>query len=306
MKPTRSFVWLPAVLLSAMVQAHGDVTLPGAIYSTNAVISPSNPGTDYWLYEETSPGNLTQTNAPGQLTEVLRGHAGASGGNVELFAMSELLIYQDSTLTGEFASVAPVTLSGTAGSVDFTFRSLNGQDWFGTGSGYDTSYGAATLATEWFNDFITSVTSLMTDPFAAAGVNLLRANLFNQWRDAGGFASLSDANIGYVYQDGATGELNFGLEGFLDASPRFRQFMQDAGYGGFSDLVPDGIQYSEVVMVDEVPYYSFNNATASGVQLDDAPFHSYTGTFAFAVVPEPSGVMLAGFAAALGCLRRRR
>lgn len=294
------------LLALSVTPALADVALPGASYSVDAVLNPSAAGTDAWIYEETTPGNLTLTNAVGNLHGVLGGHAGAPGGNVELFPASETAAYIDSSAGTAFATASPVTLSGTAGSTAFTFRSLNGNDWFGSASGYSTLYGAGTLATAWFDGFIDSVASLM-NPVAAAGLNSVRGDLFDEWRDSGGFASLSDANIGYVYESTATGGLNFGLEGFLDASPRFREFLQDAGYGMFAAFVPDGIQYSEVVMLDDEAYYSFLNGTPSGVQLDDAPFHSYTADFAFTKqVPEPSGLGLAAVALASGLFARRR
>jgi hypothetical protein len=285
--------WLAALgLVSSPMELGADVGLPGAIYSTDAVVSPSVAGSDFWIYEEATPGNLILTNDAAQLHAVLEGHAGAPGGNVELFSQSEFPEYLDAGSGGAFASVAPVYLSGTAGTFAFEFRSLNGTDWFGSPSGYDTSYGASTLATEWFDAFIDSV-SAISNPFVGSVLNANRSVLFDQWRDAGGFASLSDANIGYVYQDGVGGDLHFGLEGFLDASPRFRQFLADAGYGLAAGFVPDGIQYSEVVMLNGEVYYSFGNATASGVQLDDAPYHSYTGDFEFvASAPEPGGALL--------------
>lgn len=296
---------LPFLLLG-LTQASADQTLAGAAYSTDAVISPSSPGSDFWLYEEQTPSNLALTNNPANLISVLQGHAGAPGGNIEIFPLSETSTYADMSVTGAFANTTPITLSGTAGTASFTFRSLNGQDWFNTGSAYDTSYGVANLANQWFNGFIDSVISKMSNPGVIAGINASRSSLFDDWRDTGGFNGLSDANIGYVYQEVSSGDLKFGLEGFIDASPRFRQFMADNGYGAFVSFVPDGIQYSEVVILNGVVHYSFE-ATPSGVQLDDAPYNSYTGTSAFTVqTPEPSGAMLALMTFSLALLRHRR
>jgi hypothetical protein len=297
------FLIIPALSVAV---SQADTQLPNAVYSNNAVLTPSAPGTDFWIYEETTPGNLALTNVAGNLQSVLGGHAGSPGGNVELFPTSEHAVYADSSAGGAFASASPVTLAGSAGSSVFSFRSLNGNDWFSSASGFSNIYGSATLATAWFDGFIDSVASLM-NPVSAAGLVSVKGDLFNNWRDSGGFASLSDANIGYIYESTATGDLNFGLEGFADASPRFRQFLDDAGYGAFVAFVPDGIQYSEVVMLDGEAYYSFLNATPSGVQLDDVPFNSYTADFAFVkTVPEPSSLLLIGAAGGLAVLRRRR
>jgi hypothetical protein len=285
--------------------ALADTNLSGAIYSNNAILTPSVMGTDAWIYEETTPGNLTLTNSGSQLNAVLGGYAAAPGGNVELFPQSETSAYtSDSSASSAFANTVPVKLTGTAGSTAFAFRSLNGNDWFGSASGYNNTYGADTLATAWFNGFVDSVASLIPNPVVAAGLNAARADLFADWRDSGAFASLSDPNIGYVYEN--AGQLNFGLEGFLDASPRFREFLAESGYAAFAAFVPDGIQYSEVVMLNDEAYYSFLDGTASGVQLDDAPFNSYTADFAFAVVPEPSSMALLGAAGVLTFFRRRR
>lgn len=249
-----------------------------------------------------------KTDNAANLHDVLSGHAGAPGGNVELFPTSEWPVHADASMTGAFATAMPTTLTGTAGASSFAFRSLNGNDWFGTGSGYDTSFGAATLATQWFNSFVDSVAGLMTNPFVAAGFSAARADLFETWRDSGGFASLSDANIGYVYgSETGDGTVHFGLEGFLDASPRFRELLTEAGHGGFAAFVPDGIQYSEAVILNDEVYYSFNNATPSGVQLDDEPFNSYTANFDFtSTVPEPSAVLCLLIGAGATALRRRR
>ncbi len=301
----KSCCFIP-LLLSLCVPVFADTPLPGVQYSTDAVIAPSGAGTDFWMYEEATPGNLARADHSANLHDVLSGHAGAPGGNVELFPTSEWPVFADASAAGAFASVIPTTLVGTAGASAFVFRSLNGNDWFGGGSGYNTSFGAPTLATQWFNGFIDSVVGAMTDPMAAAGVSMFRATLFDEWRDAGGFASLSDANIGYVYEN-TSGEIQFGLEGFLDASPRFRQFLNDSGYAGFSEFVPDGIQYSEVVMLNDEAYYSFGNGTPSGVQLDDAPFNSYTADFAFTEqVPEPSAISVVILALVPAMLRRKR
>ncbi|TLD72145.1 PEP-CTERM sorting domain-containing protein [Phragmitibacter flavus] len=294
-----------AVAMSVQTTVKADEALPGAMYSTDAVVTPGTVGNEFWIYEESTPGNLVLTNDAGQLHAVLRGHAGAPGGNLELFAWSELPGYVDASSGGAFATVVPVTLSGVAGAFAFEFRRLNGTGWFGSTSGHDTTYGASTLATEWFDGFMDHVAAL-SGGFVAAVLNANRGGLFDDWRDAGGFASLSDPNIGYVYQDGVGGNLRFGLEGFLDASPRFQQFLTDAGYGAVAGFVPAGIQYSEVVMLNGAAFYSFGNATSSGVALND-PFQSYTGTFAFvSSVPEPGGALLIGTIGVFLLLCRRK
>lgn len=272
-------------------------------YSTDAIVTAPAP-TQSYIYREATPGNLVLDNTH-PVTAALQGTAGAAGGNVELFATGDLdPLYLDPANGQPFSSVALVTLTGTANNAPFTLTSLNGTTWFTTtgGGGYSTAYGSVNLANTWFNDFVSNgIIPLLGGN--ALFINLLNSNrpaLFNAFRDRGGFTELSDPNISHLYEDG--GQFNIGLAGFIDQSPRLRVLLPE-----YAQLIPDGIQSSEVVMVNGVPKYSFS-AVASGVTLND-DFQSYSGTYVITApaipVPEPAGVALSALAG-LALLRRRR
>lgn len=55
---------------------------------------------DFWIYEETIPGNPALKNNVANLHGVLAGHAGAPGGNVEFFP----------TITTALLALVPVVL----------------------------------------------------------------------------------------------------------------------------------------------------------------------------------------------------
>jgi hypothetical protein len=274
----------------------------GAVtYSVDAVVTAPAP-TQFYVYREGAPGQLVLDNTH-PVTGALQGTANAAGGNVELFATGDLdPDYQDPANGQPFATVPLVSLTGTANNAPFALTSLNGTTWFTTtGGAYDVAYGASNLATTWFNQFADAVVAKMTNALLIGLVNANRATIYDTFRDGGGFTELSDPNISHLYED--AGMFNIGLAGFIDQSPRLREMLP-----AFAAFIPDGVQASEVVMVNGVPRYSFS-AVPSGVTLDD-DFQSYTGTYVILApappIPEPAATGTLAVAGIALCLRRKR
>ena len=275
----------------------------GAVtYSADAVVN-NPPPTLYYVYRETTPGNVILDNSASIIT-ALQGTAAAAGGNVELFATGDQdPLYVNAANGQPFSTVPRVTLTGTANNAPFVLSSLNGANWFTTtGNAYDISYGVANLANTWFTQFAASVAARL----APALVPLFNANLpsiYSSFLNAGGFTELSDPNISHLYED--AGQFNIGLAGFLDQSPRLRVLLAGQAFVGF---IPNGIQFSEVVLVNGVPRYSFA-AVPSGVILNDQ-FGSFNGTYVITApapqIPEPATTAILGLLAGAACLRRKR
>jgi uncharacterized protein (TIGR03382 family) len=272
-------------------------------YSTNATVTAPPPTLTYTYREEPgNPGNLILDNTY-PVTDALQGTAGAAGGNVELFATGDQDPQFANPASGQpFATVPLVSLAGSANNAEFTLTSLNGNTWFTTTGGgtYDVAWGANNLANVWFNQLADAVVAEITNALVIGLINANRQSIYEAFRDQGGFTELSDPNISHLYEDAGT--FNIGLAGFLDQSPRLRVLFPD-----FAAFIPDGIQWSEVVMVNGVPRYSFTGVP-SGVSLDDN-FGSFNATYVItapaAQIPEPASAALAVLAgAALG--RRRR
>ncbi len=246
----------------------------------------------------TTPKELLVTSDTSQLINALGGDINFAGGNVELYAAS------DGASLADFANAQHVELALNFGNgQQVTLSSLNGQDWFNTASNsYNTTFGADNLANQWFNDYVDELNTFPTlAPYTAD-----RESLFNSFRDNGGFQQQSDPNISYVEADGS--EVRVGLGGFIDIKPRVTSLI--ANSTGLPEalvngLIPDGIQSSEVVLIDGVASYGFN-AVSSGVVLDDG-VDSYNATYEVSQpVPEPSSAMLVLLGAGAITLRRKR
>lgn len=218
---------------------------------------------------------------------------GSPTGNIELFADSE---------TGTYSSLsaflnAPVSsLKGTLFGQGIILSSLSGKDWFGQSG--NTTYGAATLATEWFN-------AALTNNGFASVVNTEIATLaFNRFLEKGGFQRFSDPNLSYVTQETPTSGVLIGLAGHYDAT--------DLLLSGFSPVEraillrlrsPDKqgqpIQLSELVNVTYAGktgyHYSFNAAKSGLIEKSDQ--RSHDGNYEVdplpptQSVPEPSTLL---------------
>lgn len=198
---------------------------------------------------------------------------GSPTGNIELFADSE---------TGTYSSLsaflnAPVSsLKGTLFGQEITLSSLTGKDWFGPSG--NTTYGAATLATEWFNAALTN------NGFASVVQNTQIANLaFNTFLARGGFQRFSDPNISYVTQETSTSGVLIGLAGHYDATDLLLSGFSPAERAVLLRLrSPDKrgqpIQLSELVNVTyggKTGYhYSFNAANSGFTETSDQRSHN--------------------------------
>ena len=278
-------------------------TASAVTYSTDATVTAPAP-TQFYVYREAAPGSLVLDNTH-PVPAALQGTANAAGGNVELFATGDLDPNYANPANGQPFSIIPlVSLNGTANGSPFTLTSLSGTTWFTTtGGAYDTGYGVSNLANIWFSGFADAIAARMTATGLGAFVGLLNANrptIYQTFLTQGGFTELSDPNISHLFED--AGQFNIGLAGFLDQSPRLRAIFPD-----FANFIPNGVQFSEVVMVNGVPRYSFA-AVPSGVVLNDQ-FGSFNGTYVITApaprIPEPAATALSLLAGA-ALLRRKR
>lgn len=251
----------------------------------------SNSG--YIIYTDTgvgTPSELAQTTDLSQTVNALSGDASFAGGNIELYTQS------DGASAVDFANADKVSLTVDFGAGNtVVLESLNGQDWFNDGLSYNTSYGANNLANQWFGDLVDELGNVSASQ---------EVELFNTFRDAGGFQQLSDPNVSYVEQNGA--EVTVGLGGFIDVRPRFLQLAVASGIDPVTanSSVPNGLQVSEVVIIDGVASYGFE-ATDSGVRFDDG-VDSYSANYEVSNVPEPSSSLLSIIGLSALTLRRKR
>jgi hypothetical protein len=211
-------------------------TTPAQAGSLTNVTIGGAAATDYLVYGV--QGNNTVA-IPKNLTnvqQVLDGNSASPTGNIELAASSELSNFDFSRNT---------SLAGEIGGKSLTLSSLTASDWFG--ESLNTSYGASTFATKWFNDFLVNAGkgNLVGTSTAASAFNL-----FKQLR---GFQRTSDPNISYVNQDDTTGFITIGLAGHFDLKAYYSR--TDSGFASFASLLPNGFQASEVVK------YTYNGVT---------------------------------------------
>ncbi len=275
-------------------------TASAVTYSVDAIVTAPAP-TQSYIYRESPPGTIILDNTH-SVTTALQGTAGAAGGNVELFATGDSDPTYVNPANGQpFSTVPLVSLTGTANNAAFNLTSLNGTIWFTTTGGgpYNIAWGANNFANLWFNQLMDAVAAKMNPAFIGL-LNANRQSIYESFRDQGGFAESSDPNISHIYED--AGQFNIGLAGFIDQSPRLR-----ALFPTFAAFIPNGVQFSEVVMVNGVPRYSFL-AVPSGVVMGDQ-FGSFNGTYVITApapqIPEPATTALALIGAA-ALLRRKR
>lgn len=266
--------------------------------SAQTLSSVNLSNSDVAIYKESPAGTLVLDNtAP--LLSVLQGSANAAGGNVELFHSSDLAAYQSPVAGGDFANATPTTLTaGFSNGDSIILSGLSGQDWFkDTTESYNTSYGAANLANDWFADFLGAMANQQT-----AGGNFITGNeaaLYGSFLTNGGFARISDPNVSFIENDSSI--FNIGLGGFADSTSVVAEMIGvpelqlQLSYG-------NGIELSEVILVNGQAAYGFEGVD-SGVVLNDG-VDSYAATF-FVSVPEPSSSLLI-LLSGLGLIARRK
>ncbi|AFZ57059.1 NF038130 family PEP-CTERM protein [Anabaena cylindrica FACHB-243] len=246
---------------------------------------------DYLVYDVSGNNTVLVPSTPANAAAVLTGNAASPTGNIELRKSTE----QGTFTANDFTK--NTTLSGQIGGQDITLSSLTYADWFSTGSGNSTAYGANNLATTWFNTFLTQANK-------ANYVGTVLGNLaYSAFFNIKGFQRSSDPNISYVNQDDATGLIKIGLAGHYNLKAAYSA--PGSPFATFASLLPAGFQASEVVkytyngVTDYL--YSFN-ATASGLNSNDNT-SSHNGNYEVTIqgdpqaVPEPS-VMLGVFGVA--------
>lgn len=267
---------------------------------SQTLTSASLSNNDVTVYEESAPGILSINNSA-SLTSVLQGSANAAGGNVELFTSSDSPLYEDPSVGGAFANANPTVLTaGFSSGPSVTVSGLNGQDWFTTpGNAYETGYGANNMANVWFGSFLQAMNDQSSGQ-AALFIAGNEADLFDTFRDNGGFAQMSDPNVSYI--DSSDAIVSVGLGGFADATPRVADLLEVSPVV-LSSIFQNGIQISEVAKVNSQAVYSFE-AVDSGVLFDDG-VDSYSATYVVSI-PEPSSSVLLLLAGMSGLARRKR
>ena len=256
-------------------------------------------GMDYLIYEyvpnpdPTATADFTKLNNNADLATVLQGSCSVGGafipsnsckkgeprGNVELFANSERLSLD------EFLDYTTVTsLTGDVGDKSITLSSLTATDWFG--KKLDTKYGVDNLANEWFEAALTSY-GITKDVLKTANMFIpkipnSKENLFNAFRDNGGFQRFSDPNIAYVDMDDMTGNLEVGLAGHYDAVDLIFDNLTDQQKDLLSVFLQGKpVQAAELVKITydgETSYHYSFSAPESGL-IEQGDMISHTGLY---------------------------
>ncbi|MGA9382975.1 MAG: NF038130 family PEP-CTERM protein, partial [Phormidium sp.] len=192
---------------------------------------------DAWLYDNNynscGPNSTCLTNDTSRLNAILGGNSSAPGGNVELFATSETVSLANFQTSGR------TSIEGTVAGKSLTLSSLTYSDWFSTGSGVTTLYGANNLANKWFNAFYKAAGLEDTLGLSARGI-AYNAYLGDNVK---GFQRSSDPNISYITTSGS--DLLIGLAGHYNAKEYYAPML-----GAFGSLIKNGFQVSEVVKVN--------------------------------------------------------
>ncbi|WP_392479635.1 NF038130 family PEP-CTERM protein [Nostoc sp. C110] len=257
-------------------------TVPAQAGTLTGATIGGTEASDYLVYDVQGNSTISVDKTSANVQKVLDGNAANPTGNVELRASSEAAGFDFNKNT---------TLTGQIGGQSITLSSLTATDWFSTGSGLSTSYGANNFANTWFNQF-----------YDAAGLGasfIPRSQAFTAFLGINGFQRSSDPNISYVNQNDTTGDIKIGLAGHYNLKDYYAPLL-----GNLGNLLKNGFQASEVV---KVTYngktnllYSFS-ATESGLSNNSGPGadgKSHSGNYEVtiqgvppAAVPEPS-VML--------------
>ncbi|MBD6616701.1 PEP-CTERM sorting domain-containing protein [Komarekiella sp. 'clone 1'] len=273
-------------------------TVPAQAGTLTGATIGGTAASDYLVYDSNATNTFVIPNSQANVQKVLDGSSGNPTGNVELRASSEQVGFDFSKNT---------TLTGQIGGKSITLSSLTATDWFSTGSGLSTSYGAQNFANTWFNQFYNAAGLTANESAIKLALSLpsltpssfIRQQAFNAFFGIGGFQRSSDPNISYVNQNDTTGDIQIGLAGHYNLKDYYAPLL-----GSFGNFLKDGFQASEVVKVtynDKTDFlYSFS-ATASGLTNSaglGADGKSHSGNYEVTIkgvpptaVPEPSVIL---------------
>ncbi|WP_193194406.1 NF038130 family PEP-CTERM protein [Nostoc sp. MG11] len=273
-------------------------TVPAQAGTLTGATIGGTAASDYLVYDSNATNTFVIPNSQANVQKVLDGSSGNPTGNVELRASSEQVGFDFSKNT---------TLIGQIGGKSITLSSLTATDWFSTGSGLSTSYGAQNFANTWFNQFYNAAGLTANESAIKLALSLpsltpssfIRQQAFSAFFGIGGFQRSSDPNISYVNQNDTTGDIQIGLAGHYNLKDYYAPLL-----GTFGNFLKDGFQASEVVKVtynDKTDFlYSFS-ATASGLTNSaglGADGKSHSGNYEVTIkgmpptaVPEPSVIL---------------
>jgi hypothetical protein len=223
---------------SIAVSAASIASAPAFAGSLTGAKIGGTAATDYLIYDSNATNTFLVENNSANLQKVLDGNKKSPGGNVELRASSEK--------TG-FDFKQNTTLEGTIGGKSIVLSSLTETDWFGSSTGINKSYGADTLATKWFNQFVDAAINPI---YKVLDSKIARQSAFNTFLNNKGFQASSDPNIAYVNQDDKTGVIDVGLAGHFDLKAFYTPLL-----GQSAALLKNSFQASEVVK------YTYNGKT---------------------------------------------
>ncbi|PHJ59421.1 exosortase [Nostoc linckia z18] len=286
-------------------------TVPAQAGTLTGATIGGTAASDYLIYDVSGNSTVLVPNTQTNVQKVLDGSAANPTGNVELRATTEQSGFDFSKNT---------TLSGQIGGQSIILSSLTATDWFSTGSGLSTSYGAQNFANTWFNQFYNAAGLAANESAikSALGLpsftpsSLLRQQAFNTFFNINGFQRSSDPNISYVSQNDTTGEIKIGLAGHYNLKEYYAPLL-----GNLGNFLKNGFQASEVVKVTyngKTDFlYSFS-ATASGLTNSTgigADGKSHSGNYEVSIqgvpptaVPEPSVIL--GLLGVAGIFTTRR
>ncbi|MBD2615022.1 MAG: NF038130 family PEP-CTERM protein [Nostoc sp. ZfuVER08] len=286
-------------------------TVPAQAGTLTGATIGGTAASDYLVYDVSGNSTVLVPNTQTNVQKVLDGSAANPTGNVELRATTEQSGFDFSKNT---------TLSGQIGGQSIILSSLTATDWFSTGSGLSTSYGAQNFANTWFNQFYNAAGLAANESAikSALGLpsftpsSLLRQQAFNAFFNINGFQRSSDPNISYVSQNDTTGEIKIGLAGHYNLKEYYAPLL-----GSLGNFLKNGFQASEVVKVTyngKTDFlYSFS-ATASGLTNSTgigADGKSHSGNYEVSIqglpptaVPEPSVIL--GLLGVAGIFTTRR
>jgi len=297
---------------SIAISVSAIATVPAQAGTLTGASIGGTAASDYLVYDVQGNSTKLVGNTSANVQKVLDGSSGNPTGNVELRATSE---------GAGFDFTKNTTLTGQIGGKSITLSSLTATDWFSTGSGLSTSYGAQNFANTWFNQFYNAAGLAANESAIKLALTLpsltpssvIRQQAFNAFLGINGFQRSSDPNISYVNQNDTTGDIQIGLAGHYNLKDYYAPLL-----GNFGNFLKNGFQASEVVKVtynDKTDFLYNFSATASGLTNSaglGADGKSHSGNYEVTIkgvpptaVPEPSVIVgLLGMAGVFATQRK--